>query len=174
VITYPGGVFGPVDPYAGEQVHLIQLALRGLMPVVPRGGAAYCDARDAAAVHLAALTKGAGPRRYVVPGHYKTVREELDAIGRAAGRRLRAGSMSTNSLLRMGRPTEALLRITKVRYPATRETIWLLSRKGAPDSSHTEAELGLRAIDFDQSVADTLQSMLEMGQINPRLVPALR
>jgi hypothetical protein len=82
--------------------------------------------------------------------------------------------VSTDLLSRTVGPSEALLRVAKLRYPATRETVWLLSRQGAPDSSRTEADLGLHAIDFDQSIEDTLRSMLEMGQITPRLVPALR
>ena len=70
VIIYPGAVFGPHDPYRGEQSERLRWILLGRFPLWPRGGVHVVDVRDVAAVIAAVLNPGRGPRRYIVPGYH--------------------------------------------------------------------------------------------------------
>ena len=69
VTIYPGAVYGPHDPYRGEQSERLRWILRGLFPFWPREGQHVVDVRDVAAVITAVLRRGE-PRRYVIPGHH--------------------------------------------------------------------------------------------------------
>jgi dihydroflavonol-4-reductase len=60
---------------------------RGLFPLWPPGGMHVVDVRDVGAVVAAIVRPGAGPRRFVVPGHHATGRDLYDALGEAIGRR---------------------------------------------------------------------------------------
>ena len=68
VSVYPGSVYGPADPYLGEQATRLAWIARGRFPIWPSGGMHTVDVRDTAAVVEACLQPGRGPRRYVVPG----------------------------------------------------------------------------------------------------------
>src|SRR5215204_478219 len=61
VITYPGMVWGPHDPYLGESATFARSVLRGLVPVMPPGTLPIVDVREVAAAHAAILTPGRGP-----------------------------------------------------------------------------------------------------------------
>jgi nucleoside-diphosphate-sugar epimerase len=51
VITYPGGVWGPHDPYWGETAQLVEEILKGKLRFVPDGTAPFSDVREVARLH---------------------------------------------------------------------------------------------------------------------------
>jgi uncharacterized protein YbjT (DUF2867 family) len=80
VITYPGGVYGPHDPYLGDGLRQLRNILKGRYPLVPSGGLPIVDVRDVAAVHAAVLEPGRGPRRYLAGGTF--LRHQLTILRR--------------------------------------------------------------------------------------------
>ena len=88
VTVYPGAVFGPHDPYRGDNSERLRFILLGRFPLWPRGGIHVVDARDVAAVIAAVLSPGRGPRRYVVPGHHVDGDQLFAACTDVTGRRL--------------------------------------------------------------------------------------
>src|SRR5690242_14944129 len=84
-VTYPGMVLGPP---VGDQFGEAGEGVRSLLSlhVVPGRGAAWLivDARDVAAVHVALLEPGRGPRRYMAGGHRVPVGELASMFGEIA------------------------------------------------------------------------------------------
>jgi nucleoside-diphosphate-sugar epimerase len=82
VITYPGGVIGPHDPYLGASNRtMAEFATSG---VTMRGGGMWVDVRDVAKVH-AVMEPGRGPRRYMITGHHITLPDLAAALREIAG-----------------------------------------------------------------------------------------
>jgi dihydroflavonol-4-reductase len=88
VTIYPGAVWGPHDPYRGDQSERLRWVLLGRFPLWPRGGMHVVDVRDVAAVIAAVLTAGGGPRRYIVPGHHVDGDQLFATLADVTGRRL--------------------------------------------------------------------------------------
>jgi nucleoside-diphosphate-sugar epimerase len=70
VSVLPAALWGPHDPHFGEGVTRTTNILKGRYPIVMRGGMHVADVRDVAAVLAAVMSPGAGPRSYMVAGHY--------------------------------------------------------------------------------------------------------
>jgi dihydroflavonol-4-reductase len=58
------------EPHLGEQANRLRNVVRGLYPAWPSGGYHQVDVREVAKLHAAVMSPGAGPRRYIVPGHH--------------------------------------------------------------------------------------------------------
>jgi nucleoside-diphosphate-sugar epimerase len=174
VTTYPGGVLGPHDPHLGVSAHRLSVELRGLTPVMPQGGTHYCDVRDVAALHVRLLeqppaheTDPAEPRRYVVPGHYRTAADEIHTLSHVTGRRLPCLVMPAGMVSMSLAPLDLLLRRSRRQYAGTREAVWLLTRQGRADTTAAEA-LGITARPYEESIADTVRWLLASGHISAR------
>ncbi len=85
VITYPGSVWGPHDPYDGESTMLARNFKRGLVPFVPMGQLAVVDVRDVADAHARLMEPGKGPRRYVLGGNNVRIGALVKGTCAAAG-----------------------------------------------------------------------------------------
>ena len=175
VCVYPGGVFGPHDPYQGEQTHRLGWQVRGLFPLWAAGGIHMVDVRDVAAVVAAAMVPGQGPKRYVVPGSHMTGKMLYAAIHKAIGRRRPMVEMPATLAVAITRTVDALqarLPETWVRYPADREGAELGLRNTVFDASPTTAELGVTARSFEDSIRDTIAWMVEDGRLPEKYRPA--
>ena len=110
VIVHPGSVLGPHDPHLCDGVRRLRNILRGQYPTWPSGGYHQVDVRDVARLHAAVMSPGAGPRRYIVPGHHVDGRAVFDVVQTVTGRRLRARHRA--------RPSDASVRLDGQRRPA--------------------------------------------------------
>lgn len=175
VSVYPGGVLGPHDPYTGTQAEILRWLARGLLPAWPRGGMLYVDVRDVAAVVLACLEPGQGPRRYVVPGHHVGGQELFSALRRVTGRRLPAVLLPAGVARSFARATEALNRRLpdRMHLPTDLEGVELLARDTRFDTTPATDELGVVARPFDESLADTLRWLAQSGQLPRRYLGRL-
>lgn len=176
VSVYPGGVFGPHDPYFGTNSELLTWTARGMFPIWPKGGSHYVDVRDVAAVVAACVEPGRGPRRYVVPGHHLDADLMFDTLRRLTGRRLPMVTMPGAAL---GPMTRMLERVNKalpegVHLPADVEGVELLERDTRFDTTLTTEELGVTARPFDETIADTLRWLVDAGHLKPKHLGRLR
>jgi dihydroflavonol-4-reductase len=94
VVVNPSLLLGPGDRRLSSTSDVLKF-LRKQIPVIPRGGMNFVDARDAAKATASAMSKGRAGERYLLGGPNWTFEEFMARLGRAAqmgGPRLRLPS----------------------------------------------------------------------------------
>jgi dihydroflavonol-4-reductase len=170
VTTYPGAVFGPHDPYRGDNSERLRFILLGRFPLWPAGGVHVVDVRDVAAVIAAVLSPGRGPRRYVVPGHHVDGDQLFAAVADVTGRRFPHLVVPARVMDPSTRLIDAAHRRLPERwhYPADREGLEIVRRNTRLDCSAARTELGIEPTPFRVTIADTVRWLVESGRIPPR------
>ncbi|MGW0815864.1 NAD-dependent epimerase/dehydratase family protein [Streptomyces viridiviolaceus] len=169
VTVYPGGVYGPDDPYSGEQTERIKWILRGALALFPKGGTHSVDVRDVAAVIAAAMEPGHGPRRLVVPGTHVDGDVLFDTVNTVTGRRL----PHLNVGARILRPAVRTVAGIQPRlpgtwhYPADPEGVEL-SARDTEFAALFDETLGIKARPFTETIADQIAWMARTGRIPAR------
>jgi dihydroflavonol-4-reductase len=168
----PGMILGPGDVYFTSTRFVLEY-LRGVNRLYTRGGISFCDVRDVAAAHVAALTRGRAGERYIVAGMNFTYREALEALHRITG---------------VGRPyplpyavayAAALLSEFAARFrehpyeEVSRPFIKFSARYAFCDAAKAARELGYQVRPFEDSLRDTVKDFLDRGIVEPT-TPALR
>jgi nucleoside-diphosphate-sugar epimerase len=172
-IVQPGSVWGPHDPHFGESEQLAVSLLRGLVPVRPSGGLPLVDVRDLAQTLSAAIEAGRGPRRYLVGGRFVTLRALASRLSEITGRPIRGVDAPAGVLLPGLRAIDLLQRRLPVRLPAHFDGAWILAVGVPTDDSRAETELGFRPRPLQETVADTLRSLVREGRLPARLAGRL-
>jgi len=168
VITYPGAVWGPYDPYLGESTRLARNVLRGKFRLVNDGPLPMCDVRDVAAVHAAVLQPGRGPRRYVVAGHSPGFRALMDRLGALTGRNLWSIPVPASMALATGGAADWARSRFGADLALSYEAPWVLAHSNTADSTATIDELGNEFTPLDQTLTDTVKWLHETGHITTR------
>ncbi len=158
VAINPSTLFGPGGMNAGEEQYLLDI-LEQRLPAVPKGGATAGDVADAAAAHLAALTRGQPGQRYIVGGHHITHRRFVEDFARAFG--VQAPSATAPDWVVSILGTGLLLGERLGWRPAQAAAYVRLSRYGIYHASdRAEAELGFRAQPWEEIVSRTTADFL--------------
>jgi dihydroflavonol-4-reductase len=174
VTVMPGTVWGPDDPYFGESCRLASDFLRGQLRTLPRGGAAaVVDVRDVAAVIAATIEAGRGPRRYIAAPHYVTTRELFDRLRQLAARNVRFASLPDALVSVLMAPVGPLQRLLPFRLPISAEAAKASMGWPAVDDTATWSDLGIDFRPLDETLADTVTSMVEHGQLAAKYAGAL-
>ena len=147
--------------------------LRGILRVFPPGGMHIIDVRDLAAVHLALLPPGRGPRRFVVSGHPRTTQDLIADLRRLTGRAIRVANLPVGVAHAGGRLADAVQRVVPVRFPLSHEAVQTLTEHHPCDDSRTWAELGLSPRALDETLVDTVRWMHEDGLLTAAQAGAL-
>jgi nucleoside-diphosphate-sugar epimerase len=170
VTIYPGGVYGPNDPYRGDQNERLRWILRRRFPLWPRGGVHICDVRDVAAVIAAVLEPSRGPRRYVVPGHHVDGDQLYGAFAELTGRRFPHLVLPGLVLGPSTRVIDAVQRRLPARwhYPADREGVEVIRRDTRFDDAAARKEFGLEPTPLVTTIGDTINWLVESGRVPRR------
>lgn len=170
VTVYPGGVYGPHDPYRGVNSELLRWVVRGLFPTFPAGSTHAVDVRTVADTVLAVLERGRGARRYVVPGVRLDAELLYGTVERVTGRRLPHVVLPRPLVVPLARLTSFVQRPLPSRwhYPADVEGGELAIRDTRFDDTSARTELGVEPVRFEQSVRDTVRWLVESGRLHPR------
>lgn len=164
VITYPGGVIGPHDPYLGESNRtMAEFATTG---VTMRGGGMWVDVRDVAKVHAAVMEPGRGPRRYMITGHYITLPDLAAALREMAGHPGRIVVLPAGAAQAIGRMADLVQHIVPGRVPLGYEGMWIAALQPHCDDSRTVKELGITPRDLRETLADTVRWLADQGHIS--------
>lgn len=170
VSIYPGAVYGPDDPYRGDQGELLRWILLGRFPLWPAGGMHVTDVRDTAAVIAAALQPGRGPGRYVVPGHHVDGALLYGTVAEVTGRRLPhlvvPGPLMARSAWLIGSLQRSLPK--RWHYPADREGVEIVRRNTRFDDAAAREAFGIPARPFASTISDTVRWLLRSGRVPPR------
>lgn len=162
VVLNPGTMFGPGDVYFTSTRMVVEY-LKGRLRFVPAGGASYCDIRDVAKAHVAALSMGERGQRYIVAGHNLTLHDFIARLSALTGlggpKRLPPFLPTALALLSEG--------IAKIAEHGLEEVNRVVVKHGAlfnwVDSSKAERELGYRIRPLEDSLRDTLRDFLARG-----------
>jgi dihydroflavonol-4-reductase len=172
-IIQPGLVWGPDDPHLGESAQLAVSLLRGLVPLRPSGGFPMVDVRDLARALSAAIEVGRGPRRYLVGGRFITLGALAARLSELTGRPIRGLDVPAGVLLPGLRVVDRLQRRLPMRLPAHFGGTWVLSVGVPTDDSRADKELGFRLRPLNDSLADTIRSLVRGNRLPTRLAGRL-
>lgn len=84
-IVLPSGIIGPGDTAGGSITELLLSFLAGKLPIAVKGGYDFVDVRDVATGIVACAEKGVRGKCYILSGHYATIRDILETVGRSTG-----------------------------------------------------------------------------------------
>ena len=173
VTTYPGAVWGPDDPTLGEQVQTVVNFLKsGVIPVTT-GGMSVVDARDLGAVHAACFEPGRGARRYMAGGEFVTLPRLVEILRTLTGRRLVRVPIPAPAMRAIGALSDVVQRVTPIALPLTHEAMVTLTGGVPCDNRRTTDELGVAFRPVEETVADTLGWLHEVGGLTARHVGRL-
>lgn len=168
VIVQPGGVLGPHDPYCGDQTRRLRDILRGQYPLWPAGGYHVVDVRDVARLHAAVMTRGAGARRYLVPGHFVDGRTMYCTLRALTGRRLPLLIVPSAIMLPLSWTTSAVQRATPFHLPADHEGVLIARSDTRCDDSRARDEFGIQPHPLTETYRDTIRWLHQTGQLTTR------
>lgn len=174
VTVYPGSVLGPHDPYIGENTLLLEWVVRGLLGVFPAGGLHFVDVRDVAAVVVAAMEAGRGPRRYVVPGHHVPSGELHRTVARVIGRRRPVMVLPLRAMMPMLVLAEAAGRRLPQRWhtPVGVEGPSISECNTVMHDEPARTELGVEPRPLEETVRDTITWLVDERRLPERYRPA--
>jgi nucleoside-diphosphate-sugar epimerase len=175
VTVYPGAVWGPGDPYRGDQSERLRWLLLGRFPLWPRGGMHVVDVRDAAAVIAAVLRAGRGSCRYIVPGHHVDGHQVFAVVADITGRRFPHLVLPGPVIGPSTRLIDAVHRWLPERwhYPADREGVEIVLRDTRFDDSAARTEFGIEPTPLRDTIADTVRWLVKSGRVPARRAPRL-
>ncbi|WP_046471398.1 SDR family NAD(P)-dependent oxidoreductase [Allosalinactinospora lopnorensis] len=156
-IVYPGMVWGPNDPQAGESTLLARDVLEGRIPFGAPGRVGVVDVRDVAAVHAAALRPGVGPQRYIAASEVVPTATMMRIVAETGGRRPPRGVVPAPLVLGLARVADAVQRISPKRLPLDYQSPWTALNFDSIDASATVRELGVGFRTAEDSIADTVR-----------------
>jgi dihydroflavonol-4-reductase len=164
VITYPGAVIGPHDPYLGDSSMLLRDLVKSRRPIA-FGSLGWVDARDVAAAHAALMTPGHGPRRVMLSGHDVQAADVARRAAAVTGQSSKPVTPPVPVLRALGRVFDALGKLPGGdSLPGSSGGIEVML--GYPGADADEAgDVTYRP--FEETLRDTVAWMREAGHLRP-------
>lgn len=170
VSIYPGSIWGPDDPTLADGIEVIMMFVKlGFIPVAP-GGIPIVDVRDLAALLLATMEPGRGPRRYMAGGAFLNNAELTDILNELTGRRIRKFHLPGALFRGIGRLGDATRRSIGLDIGLTYEATVTLTHGVACDDSRVLEDFGIRFRPVAETLRDALSWMHAEGILNRRQV----
>lgn len=164
VITYPGSVWGPDDPYFGESAFIAQQMVLGRVPLTSRGQYGVVDVRDVAAVHARAMKPHARSARYGAFGRAVRHCDLQRMVCQAAGVR-RVNIPLPTPMVISAAPLFQLLALAGLHLPNSAEGAYLTWCDHPVDNGAAERELGVSFRPAEESVRDTVTWLKASGRL---------
>lgn len=156
-ITYPGMVMGPpVGNQFGEAGEGVAAALQ--LRAIPGRSAAWTivDGRDLAALHVALLEPGRGPRRYMAGGHRIPVDQLAKLLTEVGNKTMFAVPVPDTVLRVAGQVLDRMGPFLPFQTPFTEAGMQYYTQMPASDDSPSERDLGITYRDPRITLADTV------------------
>jgi dihydroflavonol-4-reductase len=170
VMVNPALLLGPGDMH-GSSTEDVRRALEMHMPLVPSGGVAFVDARDAAEGMVLALEKGRDRQRYLLVACNCPISTFYSRVARVAGLEGTVFSLPDHALVKratrwlVGRAHEVLGKDDALPDAVSIE---MAQHYWYVDSTLAENELGWRPRDPMITLADTVADLRERGVVMMR------
>ncbi|MGB0972684.1 MAG: NAD-dependent epimerase/dehydratase family protein [Mycobacterium sp.] len=165
-ITYPGMVLGPpAGEQFGEAAEGVEAALK--MHGVPGRSAAWTvvDVRDLAALHVALLEPGKGPRRYMAGGQRIPVDKLASMIGDATDRSLAVYPVPDTALRGVGALFDTIGSYLPFETPINSAAMQYYTQMPPSDDAPGQRDLGVTQRDPAETLADTVDGLRRVGRI---------
>jgi nucleoside-diphosphate-sugar epimerase len=173
-IVYPGGVMGPpAGDAVGEVAEGFISMLRSGFVALHDGGVQIVDVRDVAAVLVATLSPGAGPRRFMAGGELVSLREIGAILRRLTGRRMPVLPTPGAVFRGLGHVVDTVRRAVPFDTVFTAEAMEILTLVRPTDDSAVHDVLGVRYREPQEVVEATLRGLYAMGRLTDRQAGAL-
>lgn len=161
-VINPVGIFGPIlGPDFSSSVNIIRTMLNGGMRVAPPIYTNVVDVRDAASLHVCAMTapSAAGQRFLALsPGEPVSFQQMAAALHRGLSE---AAAKAPNSTA----PTW-LVRLMSVFMPALRELVPQMNVRRRASNQKALTELGWRPRAAEEAIIATGESLIRLGQLD--------
>jgi len=162
VIVNPSLLLGPGDERESSTSDVARF-LRREIPVIPRGGLSFVDARDVAAVLPAAMERGKSGERYLLGAANWTLARFLARLEQLSGVPAPRVSLPASLASLGGRVLWALDQLGRLPPidPVSEEMarcFWYL------DSSRAQRELGFSAREPSETLLDTIRDLRQRGR----------
>lgn len=174
VIVNPSGVIGPGDYRISAMGKVFLDLWHGRMPALVDGGFNWVDVRDVVASAMAAETRGRTGERYLLPGHWVSVRDLARTVTELTGRRT-PRFVTPLWLARSTLPFVAAIAAVLHREPMyTSASLRALSQNREVVGAKAIGELGHSPRPFRDSVRDVYDWFEKAGYLQPgrRALPA--
>ena len=164
VIVYPALTIGPGDYGGSVQLQPMKL---WLTKPLPRSGytMTMVDVRDVAAVIVASMEAGRGPRRYLMFGHHLSANELLSELQGVTGRDLKSVPVPRALFSIWGWVGDVANRFGRD-LVLTSEAVDYMFNYCAGDNSATEQDTGVVLRPVAESLADTIAWMRDEGHVS--------
>lgn len=165
-ITYPGMVLGPpAGDQFGEAAEGVEAAVK--MRGVPGRSAAWIviDVRDLAALHVALLQPGRGPRRYMAGGRRIPVGQLASLIGAAAGQSLAVYPIPDTALRGAGRLLDTIGPYLPFETPINSAAMQYYTQMPESDDTPSERDFGITQRDPTLTLSDTVDGLRRVGRL---------
>jgi dihydroflavonol-4-reductase len=166
VSVLPGFVLGPDDPYLGDSARIIVNFMKGRLRMVARGlRLPVVDARDVARVIVATFDRRQGT--YMATGHTVPFTTIADTIATLTGRTVRTLTVPPGFVGASAPLMDSIQRFSPWRLPMSgemlREAVAQIDLE--IDDQATRAELGVQPRPLEETLRDTIVSLVERGHL---------
>lgn len=169
VVVNPTLVFGPGDLVGSSTEDIVDL-LEERTPMLPPGGLSFVDARDVAEGLVLAMEKGEPGERYLMTAQNIPMADFAKRIGRIAGVAApRVKLPRSVSAARVGADLLASVAKKVGGKPAVdRPTAEMMQYFWYANADKAQRELGWQPRDPNETLADTVDDLMERGVVWPR------
>ncbi len=173
VVLNPTAILGPHDYGPSHQGEVLLALSRGALPALVEGGFDWVDVRDVAEGARAAATRGAAGERYILSGHWVSVRELARLVCSITGAQV-PRLVCPMWLAEIAAPLSTVLAELLGRRPLfTWVALDALSSNQHISSAKAVAALRYSARPLRDTLVDTLHWFVEAGQLEalPHCLP---
>lgn len=174
VVLNPSLLLGPGDARLSS-TDVVWKFLKRRVPAMPGGGISFVDVRDCAQAFAAALTRGRPGERYLLSGANMTFQDffgRLERLSGVAAPRVKLPSAVNVAGVKL---LEKLAAWRGQEAPIDAASVAMGERYWYCDAAKAEAELGFRARDPQETLAETVRWLREtFGRGGPQTVAELR
>jgi len=167
VVINPTAIIGPFDHKPSFLGQALIRMYNNSLPMIVNGGYNWVDVRDVVNGAIASMVKARNGQRYILPGHWVSLKELSTTIGKIFNRRT-PSFMGPDWLAFLGAPFINLYAKLKKEEPLyTPETLKILkysSRKISCAKATNELDYSIRP--FEKTLMDTFEWYKKAGMID--------
>ncbi|MCL2129820.1 MAG: NAD-dependent epimerase/dehydratase family protein [Treponema sp.] len=165
VLVHPAGIIGPGDFSNTHTTQLIIDFAKHRIPAGVIGGYDFVDVRDVAKAVTAAINTGKPGSRWIVSGHYTTIKNMFNILGRILGEK-KSLSMMPMWLAMAGLPFLWFFAVITGKRPLyTRYSLYTLRSNSNFSYAKAEAELKHKPRSLEETLTDTAAFLKQQGKL---------
>ncbi len=167
-VVHPSGITGPYDRGRGHLTQLLVDYCNGSLSAGVHGGYDFVDVRDVASGIISCCEKGRSGECYILSNRYFEIGELFEIFSKVTGRRRIKTMLPMWFAKSTAGLSELYYRLKKQPPLYTAYSLYTLSSNALFSNQKARRELDYSTRPFDQTIADTLLWLTELGRIRPQ------